>query len=148
MALWPYCGRMDGRQLGGVRYLAVADEIRAAILSGAYPPGTPLPAEQRLCFQHRSSRDTVRDALDVLRSEGLIVKERGLPTRVTPLVDHVTVRLEPGTVVGARMPMRPETAVLHCRPEVPLLTVLSSDSEEHLYPADRVVLLAPPAASD
>ena len=138
---------MDGLRLGGVRYLAVADEIRTAILSGMYPPGTPLPAERRLCFEYRCGRDTVRDALDVVRGEGLVIKERGLPTRVTPLADRVTVRLQPGTLVGARMPMRPETAVLHCRPEVPLLTVLSSDGAEHLHPADRVLLLAPPAAS-
>ncbi|MEV0131432.1 winged helix-turn-helix domain-containing protein [Dactylosporangium sp. NPDC050688] len=138
---------MDGLRLGSVRYLAVADEIRTAILSGVYPPGTALPAEQRLCFEYRCGRDTVRDALDVVRGEGLIIKERGRPTRVTLHTDHVTVRLQPGTVVGARMPMRPETAVLQCRPEVPLLTVLGSDSAERLYPADRVLLVVPPAAS-
>ena len=139
---------MDGLRLGGVRYLAVADEIRTAILSGVYPPGTPLPAEQRLRYDYECGLDMVRDALDVLRGEGLIIKERGRPTRVTPLADRVTVRLQPGTLVGARMPMRPETAVLHCRPEVPLLTVLSTDgSTEHLYPADHILLLAPPAAS-
>src|SRR5258705_8874137 len=98
-----------------------------------------MPSEQRLCFEHRCGRDTVRDALDVLRGEGLIIKERGFLTRVTPLADRVSVLLQPGAVVGARMPLRPETAVLNCRPEVPLLTVTTRDGKERLHPADRVL---------
>src|SRR4051812_49279498 len=107
--------------VGGGRYLAVADAIRTAILSGMYPPGTPLPSEQHLHVKYRCGRDTIRDALGVLRNEGLIMKERGFLTRVTPLADRRMVPLRAGVVIGARMPLRPETVVLACRPEVPLL---------------------------
>ncbi|MET7398010.1 winged helix-turn-helix domain-containing protein [Dactylosporangium sp. NPDC005572] len=128
--------------------MAVADAVRKAILSGVYAPGSPLPSEQRLLAEYRCGRDTVRDALDVLRGEGLIIKERGFPTRVTPLTDRIVVPLQAGAVVGARMPLRSETGILDCRPEVPLLTVTTDDGEECLHPADRVLLAAAPAAQN
>ena len=125
-----------------MQYLAVAEEIRKAILAGDYPPGSSLPSERRLYTEHRCGLDTVREALDVLRGEGLIIKQRGLHTRVTPVTDRIPVPLQAGTVVGARMPLRPETAVLDCRPEVPLLTVTTSNGKQSLHPADRVLLVA------
>ncbi|MGI5243128.1 winged helix-turn-helix domain-containing protein [Dactylosporangium sp. CA-139066] len=135
---------MEIQRLGETRYLWVAGAIRAAILSGQYPPGSPLPSEQRLSTQYRCGRDTVRAALDVLRGEGLAVKARGYPTLVTPVTNPTAVPLEAGATIGARMPLRPETTELGCRPEVPLLIVTTTDGRQTRHPADRTLLAASP----
>ncbi|MFG1932591.1 GntR family transcriptional regulator [Mycobacterium sp. NPDC048908] len=55
----------------GVTGARVADELRTAILRGAYPPGTRLRQEE-LAAQFGASRVPVREALRILQSEGLI----------------------------------------------------------------------------
>jgi GntR family transcriptional regulator len=58
-------------------YLQLADVLRAQIHNGQYPPGDRLPSESALIAAHDVSRGTVRDAIGVLRSEGLVVVEHG-----------------------------------------------------------------------
>ncbi|MBV9164305.1 MAG: FadR family transcriptional regulator [Pseudonocardiales bacterium] len=70
-------------------YLQVAEQIRAAILSGELAPGQPLPTERDLCAQFSVSRTTVREALRALQAQGL-VSGGG---RTTPL--RTTVAAEP-----------------------------------------------------
>lgn len=55
----------------GIAGARVADELRAAILHGAYPPGTRLRQEE-LAAQYGASRVPVREALRLLESEGLV----------------------------------------------------------------------------
>ena len=55
----------------GVTGARVADELRAAILHGAYPPGTRLRQEE-LAAQYGASRVPVREALRMLEADGLI----------------------------------------------------------------------------
>jgi DNA-binding GntR family transcriptional regulator len=55
----------------GVTGSRVADELRAAILHGAYPPGTRL-RQEALAAQYGASRVPVREALRMLEAEGLI----------------------------------------------------------------------------
>lgn len=55
----------------GVTGSRVADELRAAILHGAHPPGTRLRQEE-LAAQYGASRVPVREAIRILESEGLI----------------------------------------------------------------------------
>lgn len=55
----------------GITGARVADELRAAILRGAYPPGTRLRQEE-LASQYGSSRVPVREALRILESDGLV----------------------------------------------------------------------------
>lgn len=54
------------------RYEQIADEIRAAILRGAYAPDGRLPSERRLVRAHNAQRNTVRQALGLLEREGRI----------------------------------------------------------------------------
>lgn len=49
-----------------------ANELRERILSGEYVEGTPLPPERELVVQTRMSRATVREALRVLKVQGLV----------------------------------------------------------------------------
>ena len=52
-------------------------QLRAAILDGQYPPASRLPTEQELCDVLDVSRSTIREALRVLETEGLIEVRRG-----------------------------------------------------------------------
>jgi GntR family transcriptional regulator len=65
------------------RYREMADDLRIAILNGAFPPGE-FPTESVLCIQYGVSRFTVREALRALQGEGLIARKRGSGTVVQP----------------------------------------------------------------
>jgi GntR family transcriptional regulator len=58
-------------------YRKVADDIRAAIAAGTYPPNTRLPSESELAEQYGVSRGTVRQAFAALRADGVIASRRG-----------------------------------------------------------------------
>ncbi len=64
------------------KYHRVAGELRQAIRAGSYPPGQRLPAETALCQQFRVSLPTIRQAIGVLRAEGLLESRHGLGTFV------------------------------------------------------------------
>lgn len=55
----------------------IVDQIRASILSSQLPPGERLPTEREMAEQFRVSRITVRDALRVLESQGLVAIKVG-----------------------------------------------------------------------
>jgi DNA-binding GntR family transcriptional regulator len=65
-----------------VLYRALADELREAITSGAIAPGGRLPTEYALCARRGVSRHTAREAIRILRQEGLIISRRGAGTVV------------------------------------------------------------------
>ena len=44
----------------------LAEELRQAIRTGEYPPGSQLPTEHQLCDRYQVSRVTVRKALEEL----------------------------------------------------------------------------------
>jgi DNA-binding FadR family transcriptional regulator len=50
----------------------LANELRENILSGRFPPGTPLPTEREMVVQTQMSRTTVREALRILEVQGLV----------------------------------------------------------------------------
>ena len=58
-------------------YRKVADDLRAAIAAGTYPPGTRLPSESDLAERYSVSRGTVRQAFAALRADGVIASRRG-----------------------------------------------------------------------
>ncbi|WP_024806090.1 GntR family transcriptional regulator [Nocardia sp. BMG51109] len=57
----------------------VRDLLRAALRTGEFGTGR-LPGEAELMAQYRAPRDVVREALDLLRRDGLIERRRGLGT--------------------------------------------------------------------
>lgn len=63
-------------------YLQLADTLRSQISSGVFESGELLPSERELCETYTVSRSTVRQAIQTLREEGLIRKERGVGTRI------------------------------------------------------------------
>jgi DNA-binding GntR family transcriptional regulator len=58
-------------------YAQLADNLRAAIQEGRLAPGERLPAGRDLALQSGVALMTVRKAIDVLRSEGLVSSVHG-----------------------------------------------------------------------
>jgi GntR family transcriptional repressor for pyruvate dehydrogenase complex len=59
-------------------YQMLADALRARILTRELRPGQKLPVEPELADEYDVSRSTVREALRVLASQGLITTVRGV----------------------------------------------------------------------
>ncbi|MFL6130107.1 MAG: FadR/GntR family transcriptional regulator [Mycobacteriales bacterium] len=59
-------------------YQMLADALRARILSRELLPGQRLPVEPELADEYDVSRSTVREALRVLASQGLVTTTRGV----------------------------------------------------------------------
>lgn len=58
-------------------YRQVADALRAEIADGVLGPGSDLPSERELRERFDASRNTVRQGLQVLVAEGLLVSAQG-----------------------------------------------------------------------
>jgi len=65
-------------------YRQIVDELRAQILDGRRLPGSRMPSENELATDYGTSRPTVRRALAVLKSEGLLTTEQGRGAFVRP----------------------------------------------------------------
>jgi GntR family transcriptional regulator len=90
---------------GRPAYLRIADELRGQIRSGRYPAGARLPTMAALSATHGVSAIVVRQAISVLRGEGLVETRRGGGTvvRVRPPVRRVAMdryRLETGPLTA------------------------------------------------
>jgi GntR family transcriptional regulator len=73
-------------------YQQIADDLRTQIESGELAPGDQLPTEMELRDRYSSSRNTIRDAIKQLTSQGLVETRPGQGTFVTQRVDpFVTV---------------------------------------------------------
>jgi GntR family transcriptional regulator len=58
-------------------YKQIADQLRAAIEAGTLPPGERLPSEAELMSRYDVAQGTVRQAISLLRGEGLVVAQHG-----------------------------------------------------------------------
>jgi GntR family transcriptional regulator len=63
-------------------YFQVAQQVERSIEAGALPRGTRLPNEIVLAQQLGVSRPTMRKAMEYLVGKGLVVRQRGVGTRV------------------------------------------------------------------
>ncbi len=73
------------------KYQALAEALRQEIGDGMYNERQLLPTEELLCQRFQLSRQTVRKALSVLESDGLITRRQGSGS-------HLQSRTEPQTV--------------------------------------------------
>ncbi len=72
------------RRTGEPLYRQLADDLRARILAGEFPAPAPIPTESQLSQRYRTSRITVRHALELLDHEGLVHREQGRGSFVRP----------------------------------------------------------------
>ncbi len=68
------------------RYAEIAAYLRSQITSGELSPGDELPSEKELCRQFDTARGTVRQAVAVLRQEGMVSSGQGRRSRVLDTV--------------------------------------------------------------
>ncbi len=123
-------------------YAQLADTLRRQIRSGELAPGQALPSERRLHEETGLGRHTIRRAVAVLRTEGLVtfVKGTGMVVRDEPELQVLSPPA--GATVTARMPTGAERAEFGLDEGVPVFVVVTAGSE-HLYPADRWMLRMP-----
>jgi len=67
------------------KYVALANSLRAAIQEGKYTAGEKLPSENELTQELGISRQTVRQAIQLLEMEGITERKRGSGTYVRQL---------------------------------------------------------------
>ncbi|WP_035769194.1 GntR family transcriptional regulator [Butyrivibrio sp. NC2002] len=65
------------------KYQEIIDWIQEQVGSGKLGPGDKIPSENELCEQFNMSRQTVRHAIGILTTEGILTAERGSGTYVT-----------------------------------------------------------------
>jgi GntR family transcriptional repressor for pyruvate dehydrogenase complex len=68
----------------------IAEQIRSSILAGEFSPGDKLPPERELAEMFGVSRPSVREALNILTSSGLVMSYQGGGTVVKSLVEIST----------------------------------------------------------
>ncbi len=88
---------MEGRSDREAKYQQVANRLRGAIQSGELRPGEALPTEKQLAERYAVSRPTIRAALGLLRTEGLIDARQGSGA-------YVRLRRAPRRVPIPRLP--------------------------------------------
>lgn len=93
-------------------YAQVAKCLERAIEEGRLPPGTRLDNEIRIAAELAVSRPTIRRALEHLVSKGLIVRRRGIGTRVVQRRVRRPLELTSLFDDLAASGQRPTTAVL------------------------------------
>ena len=102
---------MSNRRL----YKAVADEIKAMIASGAYPPGSRLPGERDLAERFGVSRVVIREAEIALETLGFVEIKVGSGAYVTEpetMVDPPLVKASAFELTQLRLLFEPECAAL------------------------------------
>ncbi|OKI64373.1 GntR family transcriptional regulator [Micromonospora sp. CB01531] len=116
----------------------LADLLRNLITSGDLAPGASLPSELRLAQEYGLSRTSVRQAISLLRSEGLVIVQPPRGTFVRSMEPTETVTLLKGDTASARMPTPAERKELDIGEGVPVLVVFRADGSRELFAADRI----------
>lgn len=95
-------------------YRRIHDDLLSKIEAGTFRPGDRLPSESELARDYGVSRITSRQALDLLCSEGLLIRRQGMGSFVTaPKVSQPLVRLTDFVEDMAQAGLKAESRVLH-----------------------------------
>lgn len=107
----------------------VLQRIQAMLRSGALAPGQPLPSQRQLAEDLQVSRASLREALSILATLGLIRVEQGRGTFVAAALDGADgeasgawrygARYTPAEVYQFRLIAEPSTAALAARNATP-----------------------------
>ena len=84
-------------------YRQIAEEIGYEIESGQLAPGSQLPTEVELRDRYQASRNTIRDAIRLLVTRGLVGTRPGQGTFVLRKIEPFTVRLGTQLDRGSRV---------------------------------------------
>lgn len=118
-------------------YDQLAARIRAQILSGELSPGDQLPTETELSSAYQVGRNTAREALRALASQGLLTTKRGVSGGTfvaTPSAEQFSGSLHTGFALLVDSAHLPVTALLEVRemvevPAAELAALRRTDAE-------------------
>lgn len=86
----------------------IADDIRNRILSGVYEVGSLLPTEPVLAAEYGSNRNTLREGIRILETQGFVSVRQGEGVRVVNFKQHPTIEVVAYLLAQPNPP--PETA--------------------------------------
>jgi DNA-binding GntR family transcriptional regulator len=95
---------------GRPAYLQVADDLRASIRTGAYPPGSQLPSYDEFMKHYGVSITVIRSAIRELRTERLVRTHQGKGVFVTDPLPTLAEASLPAR--GQATPERADTRAL------------------------------------
>ncbi|GIW81607.1 MAG: GntR family transcriptional regulator [Gemmatales bacterium] len=141
--------RVRLRPLKSQNLVAQAVEtLRGHILSGKYAAGDELPSQLEMCESLGVSRSVVREAMQILQSQGLVEISQGrrprvLPARPDPVIDSLHNLVQRAQVsllhlVEIRRPLEGEAAALAAKNATPQLIVELRQSVEELANAEEL----------
>ena len=85
-------------------YRQIAEQLRDQIEEGQFNPDEPLPAESQLQVRYKASRNTIRQAIDLLSGWGLVETRPGSGTflrkQLEPFVTTLSGEWQPGSDSG------------------------------------------------
>jgi len=122
----PPARKYEGKREDAARW--VRDNLRTQILEGAFgglgAPRPMLPPENELAAAMGVSRNVIREALDLLRGEGLITRVQGAGTFVTGAklrqpVDRLVGLAE--SLAGYQLEVANEVLAVHLSPATPMV---------------------------
>lgn len=121
-------------------YRQLADILRGQIERGELRPGQRLRAEPDYMDEYDLSRTSVRQAMAVLRNEGLITTtRRGSRVRAQPDIAEVVIGGD--TRVTTRMPTEAERRLLGLVEGVPVFVVEREGHDPEILAGDRTALV-------
>jgi DNA-binding transcriptional regulator YhcF (GntR family) len=135
-------GFEDSRPTEVRQYIRLANWLREQIVSGRFGLDSKLPGEEALKRSFGVDRSVVRRAVQVLRSEGLIVTRHGVGSFVAAVPDVRVAVLRPSDRVTARLPDEEERSRLGpLSPGIPVLIVTRANGgPPEVYSAAVTVL--------
>ena len=93
------------------KYSQIANDIRRKIINGDYSSNQQLPVESEIGKVYDASKLTVKKALDILVSEGLVIKRRGSGTFVKTLSNQEMDKITVGNQMRGTTAFSPEKEV-------------------------------------
>ncbi|SIS56534.1 phosphonate metabolism transcriptional regulator PhnF [Paracoccus saliphilus] len=124
---------------------SIADNLRAEIARGLWPPGTKLPAEAELAARFGVNRHTLRHATKVLADEGLLYSRRGAGVFVAaspvdyPLGDRV--RFHRNIELAGKVPGRVLDAVMTRPSDAAEASALGLSTGDKVHVAEGVSMV-------
>ncbi|MGW4663147.1 GntR family transcriptional regulator [Streptosporangium sandarakinum] len=120
-------------------YRQLARLLKERIDAGEYGPGERLPSEGRLAQMYGLGRNSVRDALKELKSQGIIRTVTGSGSYVRGGQEATMVEVTRGAVIATRMPTEEERRALGIDSGVPVF-VVDRGGKLELLPGDTTKL--------
>lgn len=126
----------------------IAADLRASIVREEYLPGHQLPSGTALMAQYGVARQTVQNAIELLRGEGLVTSRAGAGVfvRERPTVRRLARnRLSRAARHAGRGAFIADTAADGCRPHVDVMVSIASADERvadalEIQPGDPIVV--------